>query len=263
MHTHDFPELFLVERGSGTHTLPRERRRLVPDTVAFLLPEDTHGFSTRPDETLLIVNVAFPETELRSFIKSYGDIGWGPWRAPSRFCLPLRAQSRGPIRALFSDVLTSPRDRFTLHWFLLSLLRLLADELSVSRETPQIPQWYGGAVARFRRSPEMIAEGKGAFIALAAKSREHVSRTVPHIEGCSLSQFVNRLRLERAGALLTVSDRTILDIALECGFESASYFCRLFRERFGTTPQEYRTQHRGIVGACESRATPPAPAPGR
>lgn len=42
-----------------------------------------------------------------------------------------------------------------------------------------------------------------------------------------------------AGQLLT-TDRPTSRIVYECGYESLSYFYRLFRERFGTSPRQYR-----------------------
>ena len=53
---------------------------------------------------------------------------------------------------------------------------------------------------------------------------------------------LNRVRLERAAELLKRTSMTVLAVALECGFQNISYFNRLFRERFGCTPSEYRKQ---------------------
>ena len=33
-------------------------------------------------------------------------------------------------------------------------------------------------------------------------------------------------------------------VALDCGFNNMSYFHRLFRERYGWTPKDYRRRHR-------------------
>lgn len=60
--------------------------------------------------------------------------------------------------------------------------------------------------------------------------------------GESFRVHLNRVRLERAAELLCRTPMTILAIALECGFQNISYFNRLFRERYGCTPGEYRKQ---------------------
>jgi AraC family transcriptional regulator len=53
-------------------------------------------------------------------------------------------------------------------------------------------------------------------------------------------QLTLRLRLARAAVLLLTSDDSVLDVALDCGFQSHEVFCRAFRRRFGIAPREYR-----------------------
>jgi AraC family transcriptional regulator len=60
--------------------------------------------------------------------------------------------------------------------------------------------------------------------------------------GFSPWQFVLLRRIERAKSLLTSSQRTMSEIALECGFSSSQHFATAFRKQFGTTPGAYRRQ---------------------
>ena len=54
------------------------------------------------------------------------------------------------------------------------------------------------------------------------------------------SQFITRTRLEVASRLLRESDRSVADIAQECGFYDHSGFSRAFRAAMGVTPSEFR-----------------------
>lgn len=49
-----------------------------------------------------------------------------------------------------------------------------------------------------------------------------------------------RLRLQRARGLLRQSDLGVTEIAVACGFASASHFARAYRRRFGLPPREER-----------------------
>ena len=60
--------------------------------------------------------------------------------------------------------------------------------------------------------------------------------------GFSPWQFVLLRRVERAKSLLTSSQRTMSEIALECGFSSSQHFATAFRKQVGTTPGAYRRQ---------------------
>jgi AraC family L-rhamnose operon transcriptional activator RhaR/AraC family L-rhamnose operon regulatory protein RhaS len=48
------------------------------------------------------------------------------------------------------------------------------------------------------------------------------------------------VRIQKATELLAGSDRTITDIAFDCGFTDSNYFTRQFRKTTGHSPSEYR-----------------------
>lgn len=55
-------------------------------------------------------------------------------------------------------------------------------------------------------------------------------------------QYVKRLRIQKAAALLSTTNQKIAEIAEQCGFQEMSYFSKTFREMHGCTPSEYRGQ---------------------
>lgn len=57
---------------------------------------------------------------------------------------------------------------------------------------------------------------------------------------CAPRQWINRERLRQATLLLQNTDQQIAGIAESCGFESASYFIRLFKKEYSCTPSEWR-----------------------
>jgi len=54
------------------------------------------------------------------------------------------------------------------------------------------------------------------------------------------TRFYLELRVERARQLLTQTSLSVLDVALACGFVSASHFSKCYREVFKKTPREER-----------------------
>ena len=52
--------------------------------------------------------------------------------------------------------------------------------------------------------------------------------------------FFNEMRLSLAYRLLEISDRTVIDIAMACGFTSGSAFARAFRARYDRSPSSLR-----------------------
>lgn len=54
--------------------------------------------------------------------------------------------------------------------------------------------------------------------------------------------YLNDFRVRRAAQLLFSSDMTVIEIGEECGFSSSSYFGKMFKEKMGCTPSEYRNR---------------------
>lgn len=57
--------------------------------------------------------------------------------------------------------------------------------------------------------------------------------------GKNLREYIEEQRIKRAIELLTSTDKTLTEIAYECGFSSQSYFSYAFKRRIKMTPREY------------------------
>ncbi|MCB1104455.1 MAG: AraC family transcriptional regulator [Opitutaceae bacterium] len=66
------------------------------------------------------------------------------------------------------------------------------------------------------------------------------------LTGDSPLVLVNRLRIDRAKALLRETGDSITDIAFACGFSSSQYFARVFRGFTGMDARSYRLKHARI-----------------
>lgn len=79
----------------------------------------------------------------------------------------------------------------------------------------------------------------------ARLSAFHFHRLFRLAVGETLKQYTQRLRLERAANRLVIHDTSILDVALDSGFQSHETFSREFKRRFQVTPRGYREWARG------------------
>ncbi|MBW4694405.1 MAG: AraC family transcriptional regulator [Lyngbya sp. HA4199-MV5] len=71
-------------------------------------------------------------------------------------------------------------------------------------------------------------------------SQFHFSHLFKQSLGVTPYQYLLQQRIERAKQLLKESDRSIMDIALMCGFNSHSHLSKQFRQLTGMTPKTYR-----------------------
>ena len=73
-------------------------------------------------------------------------------------------------------------------------------------------------------------------------SQKQTSRLIFKYYGKSLSEVITDEKLDYAVYLLKNTNHPIYDIALECNFNSYSYFCYQFKKKFGCVPLQYRKE---------------------
>lgn len=73
---------------------------------------------------------------------------------------------------------------------------------------------------------------------------DYFNRIIRENTGMTYSAYVQKLRLEKAAALLT-GDKSlsVSDIAEEVGYNNRGFFYQLFKEAYGMTPAEYRVRN--------------------
>src|SRR5690606_28471375 len=74
----------------------------------------------------------------------------------------------------------------------------------------------------------------------AARSEYHFARMYRRSIGLAPHQYVMQRRMEKAKSLVQNTSMPLTDIALACGFNSASHFSNRFRSVMGITPSRLR-----------------------
>lgn len=74
-------------------------------------------------------------------------------------------------------------------------------------------------------------------------SKNYLSFLFSKHVGYSFSEYVKIKKIDRAKDLLKNTSLSLLDIALECGFNSQSYFCYVFKGLENMSPKQYRIEH--------------------
>lgn len=68
----------------------------------------------------------------------------------------------------------------------------------------------------------------------------YFSRLFKKETGCKFIEFVTRCRMEKAKVLLARPDNNVVLIARQLGYNDPSYFCKVFRQEVGFSPNRYR-----------------------
>src|SRR5262249_30538302 len=134
LHTHDFCEVFWIERGYGWHLINGERLPLEPGDVQWILPADAHAFRARDEKGFVLLNVAFSRETLEFLRERY--LGKSSRPVSRRF-------DPGEVNRVsrWAEALVTGRQtRLRLEAFLLNLFQLGAAD-HVSGTDTAYPVW--------------------------------------------------------------------------------------------------------------------------
>lgn len=78
---------------------------------------------------------------------------------------------------------------------------------------------------------------------VARFSRFHFHRIFRTVTGETTNAFLKRIRLEKAtNQLILEKNKSITEIALDCGFSSSQNFAKCFKAYYGITPSDHRAE---------------------
>jgi AraC family transcriptional regulator len=121
------------------------------------------------------------------------------------------------------------------------ILEIMADaSRAVANESgPAEPRWLRQAreFLHDRLDEPLTLSGVASAVGIHPA---HLARTFRKRHGCTVGEYVRRLRIERASRDLVTSGAPLSEIGLRSGFFDQSHFSKVFRRHTGMTPAEYR-----------------------
>ena len=110
----------------------------------------------------------------------------------------------------------------------------------VSRGLTKPPAKYRRLQPALRRLAENPAENEKIeqYAVLCGMSQVNFRRLFVQYTGKSPVEYRNDLRLERSRTLLQSGEYTVSETAELCGFSNLSFFIRLYKKKYGTTPKQ-------------------------
>lgn len=117
--------------------------------------------------------------------------------------------------------------------------RLLAPEILTADSGSSLAysiKDYIDANYSYNISPKSLAEK--FFI-----NASYASRCFSQKHGITLTEYIHKVRIDRARILLQSTNAPVNNIALNVGYIDTNYFSRIFKKQVGVTPKDYRKMH--------------------
>ena len=257
-HFHDTYELYFLEEGEGYYFIDRETYLVRAGDVVLIKPNQIHKTSmervARHGRLLLQIT----EAPMDAFLRGNGFMTLEELYDKKGRIVSLGERAGAAVKELMIRVGEEIRDRQRGYDLMvrLKLLELLAVLWRCGEDAPpereervaQSPKYqkvqegaeYLQANPGTRESLDQLA---GRFYI----SRSWLSRIFREVTGFSVSEYANMVRVKRAQKLLAHGDYSVTEISELVGFESITYFERIFRRYTDRTPLGYRREKRGDI----------------
>jgi AraC-like DNA-binding protein len=231
-HFHGSLELLFVEEGSLEATIDGETRLLKGGEGCFCDSFSVHCFSTPAPQSqtyVLLGGLEYFESVFALFGK----------KTPPRF---FNFQNFALLRELLALCGKKRANEAGRYAAFESATRLLIAEIAETNPLVfQKPNKKNSLVCEILQYAEQNLQADLRLQAVAKKfgySHEYLSRITHKYLGENWNACVNRLRVRRADALLKAeSERSVLEIAYACGFDSPNTFYRAYKKEFGVPPR--------------------------
>lgn len=243
LHNHEFYEIMIIDKGNPIHVVSGGKTILKNNTLMLIRPNDTHEFFK--DGKFYFANLAFSKTianELFSYLTDFfpKDMLINSEQPP--FVI-LSENEKAKIMNTISMINTIPAEntdeiRFR---FKILIFDIFVKYLSAQRknEKKQMPEWLEYTVEKMKEKDNFI-NGTEAMVRISSRTREHIARSMKKYCNCTISGFLDEIRLTYAANMLINSNLSVTDICYDSGYENLSWFYKKFRERYDCTPGEYR-----------------------
>lgn len=250
VHDHeDFYECFLMTSGRVYHIVNGARQLLTERMLVFIRPQDVHSYERVGEEEAALLNINF-RVSLMEHAFAYLGEGFAARRlkeAPLPPACTLTREDAAWVMRQYERIHSgSAADKATVRSAARGMLTELLDRFfgpSGPNSRPDAPDWLNALLDQMN-DKALLAEGVDAFYRLTTYTPEHACREMKKHYGLTPTDWVNEQRLAYAAFLLKQSENAILDICMECGYSSLSYFYKMFAKRFGQTPSRYRKTNR-------------------
>ncbi|WP_313153175.1 AraC family transcriptional regulator [Lacrimispora sp.] len=252
LHWHDEMEFIYIKKGSGLVSVDFVPYEVHGGDIIVVCPGMLHTIEKWKQESMEYENIIFDLALMRS---RQPDICWESYLSPisrRQKNLPVHVTKDFPCYSKIAsclDQIDQVRETFPEGYELLIKGKLFelffifwSNEAASSSPPPRPPK----ELERTRQILKYVEQHYSRPLSIeevsyaCGMSQSHFMRFFKNTIGMPFTAYLNDYRLTMASRLLLSSEDSVLTIAGDTGFNNLSYFNRIFKEKFGITPREFR-----------------------
>lgn len=254
-HHHSAFEISYIRSGRGVYRIGDQTMDIRAGDVYLFGANEVHCITEiHDDKPMTLLNIHFEPRFIwspsgnaldQSFLRIFLDRGEGFSNRLDR-----RNPASSEIASLLLCIKKEADERpeafdLMIKTHLLNVLVLLIRHYDYVSTTPSAPL-RSDRLAHMESALNYINENLSASLSLdelaqkAGMSRTYFSTVFKKLNGLTPWEYIGLKRIERAKRLLRTTNKSVLEISLDCGFNNISHFNRQFKQATGLKPVEYK-----------------------
>lgn len=238
MHYHEHYEIYYILTGERNHFVGNRLLKMEQGDLVAVPPQTPHktgGYGGW--RILLVFNQNFlsrwltPQAQ-KEMLRFFERVYVRPEKEKQHEILALLQRIEKAYKESEADVFSA----------LIRLFCIFNDSPSVKNESSYSTELLHRAMEYVQKNYAFITNLEEVAEALYV-SKYYLCHVFSKYVEISFNRYLTQIRLKNASEQLKTTAKTVSEIALNCGFNTSTYFCQVFKKEFRTSPLQYRKFH--------------------
>jgi AraC family L-rhamnose operon transcriptional activator RhaR len=262
LHAHDFIEIAYVLSGKGIHCIGEKEYSVSKGDLFIInydIPHEFRSLSDSPNSSLYVYNCVFKPEFIDYKLMNSKDF----YEVTHHFLLQsffseevdnikniklLNCESN-VIEHIYEKMYTEfkLKDKGYIEILrayvielLITIFRLYEKSRNTNRNTETEKRQIVDKVIKYMRDNYSNDIKLEDLSTMAFLSPNYFSKLFKECTSTTISEYIQKLRVEEACKLLKNTDKKIIDISFQVGYKDIKFFNQIFKRIIGKTPGEYR-----------------------
>ncbi len=246
-HSHEFVEIVYIVSGHIKHSISNDTIKEIKEgDIFYVFPTTKHEYFRDDDSYCahrdIIINTDtfkeacdFLEPTLFDKFK----------RGVVSFYAHLSIDKIGRLEKKIENILSIPptlsdKRLILMKAFLIELIQCFINT-EIKKQTTHLPSWFKDLLANFDKI-QYLQQGLKKITEEFKYDQKYLCHAFKKYMGITMTEHLNNCRLTHAMHMLQNTDESILNISMDLGFSSVSYFSIIFKNKYGISPSKVRSK---------------------
>ena len=253
-HLHDEYEIYYLVEGERFYFIDNHTYHIKKGSLVFINKNEIHKTGMASSSYHDRILIEFTEEPFASFFNQFGDIDFKDFFKNHSGVMEIDPREQSYVENLLIGIQSEIHKKlpgYRLSVFSkLSALIIYAQRYDESHRTLPTKSSSMAKHQKVDQVAEYIVDNCTKPISLEDLAdtfyvnKCYLSRIFKEVTGFTVNEYINIHRINKAIKLLSTTDMPITEVAVECGYESLTYFEKVFRTYREISPLKYRNQYK-------------------